>query len=121
MWRAVIRDKQGHIHPAAYTVRAVYSAWEALRFGDPRAQLLQGSAWDAAKPHVLRTLSWSTEPAEALAPLEHALDTAYRQTAGHWAANPPIRSSPASSDRGSCSRLGIVSQNRPPYVPYANR
>ena len=101
-WRAVIRDEKGRIHPAAYTVWAVYSAWEALRrhdlyhpgsphYGDPRAQLLQGLAWDAAKPHVLRTLSWSADPAEALAPLEQALDTAYRQTASHWDSNPAVR------------------------------
>ncbi len=101
-WRTVIRDEQERIHPAAYTVWAVYAAWEALRrhdlyhpgsprFGDPRAQLLQGPAWDVAKPHILRTLSWSADPAEALAPLERALDTAYRQTAGHWDANPAVR------------------------------
>ena len=101
-WRAVIRDEKGRIHPAAYTVWAVYAAWEALRrhdlyhpgsphYGDPRAQLLQGIAWDAAKPHVLRTLGWASDPAEALAPLAQALDSAYRQTAAHWADNPAVR------------------------------
>lgn len=101
-WRSVIRDEKGRIHPAAYTVCAVHSAWEALRrrdlyqvgsprYGDPRAQLLQGVAWDAVKPHVLRTLRWSDDPTEALAPLEAALDSAYRQTADNWTSNPAVR------------------------------
>ncbi|WP_430626202.1 Tn3 family transposase [Sulfobacillus thermotolerans] len=101
-WRAVVCDETGRIHPAAYTVWTVQAVWDALRrhdlynpgsvrYGDPRAQLLHGPAWDAAKPHMLRTLGWAVDPAEALTPLAQALDAAYRQTAAHWADNPAVR------------------------------
>ncbi len=40
---------------------------------------------------MLRTLGWASDPAEALAPLAQALDSAYRQTAAHWADNPAVR------------------------------
>ena len=89
--------------------------------GDPCAQLLQGPAWDAAKPHVLRTLSWSAEPTEALAPLEQALEPPIAKPPATGTQTRPCGSNLAFSDRGSCSPPWTVSQNRPRYAPYGNR
>jgi TnpA family transposase len=61
------------------------------RYGDPRAQLLQGSAWEAARPQVLRLLDWPSSADEALRPLAEELDKAYKQTAEHWPNNPAAR------------------------------
>ena len=101
-WRAVVLDDKERVNPPGYTVWAVHSLAEALRrhevylpessrYGDPRTQLLHGSAWEAAKPQVLRTLGWAAEPQAAIAPLAQALDTAYHQTAIHWPDNPAVR------------------------------
>jgi TnpA family transposase len=101
-WRAVAIDHQSRVRPRAYTFWALYRLEESLRrhdlyvarsdrYGDHRAQLLQGAAWDAVRPQVLRTLNWSGMAEESLAPLAAALDAAYRQTAGRWVENPSVR------------------------------
>jgi len=101
-WRVAVVNAANHIVPKAYTVWTLHHLWEALRrhdiyvpgstcYGDPRAQLLQDSAWEAARPHVLRTLGWTEDPDQTLEPLARALDTAYRETTARWDANPAVR------------------------------
>ena len=51
------------------------------RFTDPRAKLLSGSAWTAARPEICAGLSLAPEPQRALDQLGAQLDGAYRQTA----------------------------------------
>jgi hypothetical protein len=60
------------------------------RWADPRSLLLQGAAWEAARPQVCRLLNRSTEPAVELTALSHQLDAAYHQTAENLAANPAV-------------------------------
>jgi hypothetical protein len=50
------------------------------RFTDPRANLLSGSAWTAARPEISAGLSLDPEPERALDQLGAQLDSAYRQT-----------------------------------------
>lgn len=51
------------------------------RFTDPRAQLLSGPAWTAARPEICTGLSLAPDPQQALERLGAQLDGAYRQTA----------------------------------------
>jgi len=59
--------------------RDVYAAG-ADRWGDPRARLVSGPAWDAARGTVLTALGLDDEPAGHLAELTCALHAAYVQT-----------------------------------------
>jgi TnpA family transposase len=57
------------------------------RFTDPRAKLLSGAAWDAARPEICASLNQHPDPEHALDRLEAQLDGAYRQTAARLDAN----------------------------------
>ena len=59
----------------------------SARFTDPRAKLLTGAVWDAAKPEICTSLERDPDPQRALASLEAQLDGAYRQTAARLDAN----------------------------------
>jgi hypothetical protein len=61
------------------------------KYGDPRAQLLQGADWESVRPQILHSLDWSSDAEEALAPLEQELDQTYRQTIEHWEENTAVR------------------------------
>jgi len=57
--------------------RDVYAAGDSRRWGDPRARLLDGDAWEQARPQALTALRL-TEPAEThLSDLAGRLDAAY--------------------------------------------
>ena len=53
----------------------------SLRFADPRIGLLAGSAWEAARPSICRTLGLSTDGPAEVARLADRLDAAYQDTA----------------------------------------
>lgn len=57
------------------------------RFADPRAKLLSGAAWDAARPEICSSLNHDPDPERALDRLEGQLDGAYRQTAARLDTN----------------------------------
>ncbi len=61
------------------------------RWGDPRAKLLQGAAWEAARTDVCRTLGRSADGGHELATLAHHLDEAYRQAMEGLPANTGAR------------------------------
>ncbi|NMP24756.1 Tn3 family transposase [Sulfobacillus harzensis] len=101
-WRTVAVDDKGRIGKKAYTFWVLSRVLEGVRshdlyvtpserYGDPRAQLLQGAAWDAVRPQVLRTLNWAVDAESSLRPVREALDAAYRTTAAHWETNPAVR------------------------------
>jgi TnpA family transposase len=102
-WRKLIKkDSNDKINPCAYTFWVIERIYEAIqrrdvyinnseRYGDPRAQLLQGKAWESARPHVLRMLDWPLLAEEALKPLSEELDKSYRHTAKRWLDNPSVR------------------------------
>jgi Tn3 transposase DDE domain len=66
--------------------REIY-AIGADRWGDPRARLLDGVAWQDARPRVLKALDPPTDPEVQLRALSITLDGAYRQVAGELTAN----------------------------------
>ena len=57
------------------------------RYTDPRAKLLSGSAWEAARPEICASLNHHPDPEHALDRLGAELDGAYRQTAARLDAN----------------------------------
>jgi TnpA family transposase len=61
------------------------------RYADPRAGLLAGAEWEAARPIICRTLGLAAEPAPVLAALSDALDCTYRAVAARLPENPAVR------------------------------
>src|SRR3954451_25259180 len=70
--------------------RDVFAA-PSLRFADPRLGLLDGAAWEAARPTVCRTLGKSQNAAEEIGRLSERLDQAFRAVAGNLPKNASIR------------------------------
>ncbi len=61
------------------------------RYADPRAGLLDGAEWQAARPVICRTLGLSPESAPVLTALSEELDQTYKEVAAHFSANPAVR------------------------------
>lgn len=100
--RAVFKESINKVSPCAYTFWTIGRLLENLkhhdiyvseseRYGDPRAQLLQGETWESIRPHVLRTLDWKSSAEEALKPLAKELDAAYKRTSKRWNDNNSVR------------------------------
>jgi len=64
----------------ALRVRDVFAV-PSHRWGDPRAQLLDGPAWDAVRPQILDGLGLTSSVHEHLSGLVSVLDAAWRQLA----------------------------------------
>jgi hypothetical protein len=64
---------------------------KSLRYGDPRANLLQGAAWEAARAGVCRTLDLALNFDTELVGLTAQLDGAYHQTAVNLPTNAAVR------------------------------
>ena len=62
-----------------------------LRFADPRIGLLAGSAWEAARPSICRTLGLSTDGPAEVARLGERLDAAYQATAANLPKNAAVQ------------------------------
>lgn len=63
----------------------------SLRFADPRIGLLDGTAWEAARPTVCRTLGKSQNATEEIGRLTERLDQAFRSVAGNLPQNASVR------------------------------
>jgi TnpA family transposase len=61
------------------------------RWGDPRAKLLQGQAWQSMRAQVCRSLDHSPDPEPELQMLAQQLDEAYRRTAENLPTNASAR------------------------------
>ncbi len=62
-----------------------------LRYADPRAGLLDGAAWESARPAVCRSLGVSASGSEEVARMAGRLDAAYRATAARLPGNASVR------------------------------
>jgi hypothetical protein len=58
---------------------------------NPRAKLLQGSAWESARPSVCRTLNLNPKPEPEISTLKQQLDQAYQKTALNLPQNSEVR------------------------------
>ena len=63
----------------------------SLRYADPRIGLLDGSAWEAARPSICRTLGLSTDAPTEVSRLAERLDAAYRDTAANLPKNAAVQ------------------------------
>ena len=61
------------------------------KWADPRAKLLQGAAWEAARPQVCHGLGHTTDATAELDTLARQLDESYRRTVANLASNPFVR------------------------------
>jgi len=84
--------------------RDVY-ARGADRWGDPRARLLDGPAWQSARPRTLEALGLTADPVEHLTELAGTLDAAYRQLADGLPGNAAVE---VRDSRLRLERLGAV-------------
>ena len=96
----VVRD--GTVDPKAWTLCVVdrmraalrrrdLFASPSLRYADPRAGLLDGAAWESARPAVCRSLGVSASGPEEVARMAGRLDAAYRATAARLPGNASVR------------------------------
>ncbi len=101
-WRRLVHSSPGEIDRRAYTLCVLEQLRESLKrhdvfvrkskhWMDPRAQLLNGTAWETARPQVCRMLRLSPTADEELSLLRLELDETYRKTAAHFPKNEAIR------------------------------
>ena len=91
-WKRQVKAADGGVDSVGYRLclldamragirRRDLFASPSLRFADPRIGLLAGSAWEAARPSICRTLGLSTDGPAEVARLADRLDAAYQDTA----------------------------------------
>jgi hypothetical protein len=89
-WRPLALDEQQRVDRHGYTFCVLERLRDALRrrdvfvspserWADPRAKLLQGAAWEMARPTICRALRRSPDPEIELQALGRQLDAAYRR------------------------------------------
>jgi TnpA family transposase len=101
-WRRYVVRADGTVDPCAYTfcvldqLRA--TLWRrdlfvtpSVCYTDPRRGLLEGSAWDTARPLICRALGHHGTAEEALSMLRQQLDQTYRTVAANLPHNPAVR------------------------------
>lgn len=100
-WRPLVFPGEGKVDKNAYVFcvltqfhsrlkrREIY-AETSTRWRDPRAQLLDGAAWAAAKDTVLTALELPEDPDELLAGHAALLDSTYRGVAGRFNENDAV-------------------------------
>jgi len=88
--------------------RDVY-AHNSIRWGDPRANLLQGAAWEQARPQVLTALRLTQPVTSHLTDLAGRLDAAYLELATRLGpadgrdTNSPVRRNRTGQARSGCT------------------
>jgi TnpA family transposase len=101
-WRRLVLDSGQVVDRTFYTFAVLERLQQSLdrrevfvepseRWGDPRAKLLSGAAWESQRGQVCRTLGRSTDPHAELALLGQQLDAAYIETAKNLPENTSVR------------------------------
>ena len=101
-WRREVIGPDRRIDRRAYTVCVLERLQDSLRrrdvfvrpsvrWGDPRVKLLQGSAWESARPHVCRILGREATAATEIEALTRRLDETYRRTTANLPTNTAVR------------------------------
>ncbi|MBV8265443.1 MAG: Tn3 family transposase [Planctomycetaceae bacterium] len=101
-WRRFVIGPDQTIDRRAYTLCVLHRLQDGLRrrdvfvdrserWGDPRAKLLHGAAWEAARSQVCLSLGRQATAATELGTLRRQLDDAYRRTADNLPANDAVR------------------------------
>ena len=101
-WGRQVRDVNGTVDMTGYRLclldrlraairRRDIFVGTSFRYSDPRKGLLDGTAWEAARPAVCRTLGVSSNATEELDRLSRRLDDAFRHTAAGLPQNASLR------------------------------
>jgi TnpA family transposase len=101
-WKRLVVGNDKQVDRRAYTLCVLEQMQDALRrrdlyvaaserWGDPRAKLLQGAAWEALRPQVCRTLQRHADAGPELDKLSTLLDESYRRTAANLPTNTAVR------------------------------
>jgi TnpA family transposase len=101
-WHRLVFDQDDRIDRRFYTFCVLERLQDSLarrdvwvspseRWGNPRAKLLQGARWEAARPQVCRTLNLAHGPGPALETLTAQLEAAYRAVLNNLDQNPDLR------------------------------
>jgi TnpA family transposase len=101
-WRRFVIGPDQTIDRRAYTLCVLHRLQDGLRrrdvfvdrserWGDPRAKLLHGAAWEAARSQVCLSLGRQATAATELGTLRRQLDDAYRRTTDNLPANEAVR------------------------------
>lgn len=100
-WRPYVRTTTGDIDRLAYTYCVLDQLTDALRrrevfvtpsirYADPRLGMLEGKAWEMARPQVCRTFSRSADGRADLEQLTTHLDATYRTVAAALPTNTAV-------------------------------
>lgn len=122
-WRPrVVRD--GVVDPKVWTLclvermraalrrRDLFAA-PSLRYADPRAGLLDGAAWEAARPAVCRAVGISASGPEEVARMATRLDAVYRATAARLPENAAVRVETAADGTAALSLSALDKLEEP--------
>ncbi len=101
-WQRHVAREDGGVDAMAFTFCTLDKLRVALRrrdvyvtpswrYADPRAGLLTGAEWDAARPIVCRSLGLSAQPEPTLTLLAKELDDTYRAVAARLPENDAVR------------------------------
>lgn len=101
-WQRHVVQEDGQIDASAFAFCALDRLAVAIRrrdvfvspswrYADPRAGLLTGPEWEAARPIVCRSLGLTVQPEATLAALMQELDETYRRVAARLPDNDAVR------------------------------
>lgn len=101
-WQRHVVQDDGRINATAYSFCALDKLRSAIRrrdvfispswrYADPRAGLLAGAEWEAARPIVCRSLGLTAQPEATLSALTRELDETYRRVAARLPENDAVR------------------------------
>ena len=123
-WGHLLPDGAGNVDRKAYTLGVVESLSDGLRrrdvfvspserWTDPRAKLLSGKAWEAARPGVRRALGLPEDPEDCIGGLAGRLDEAYRRTAENLPGNAALRIGPNAQGADALDISGLDELEEP--------
>lgn len=109
-WSRLAVDESGKVDRKAFALGVLEALQDALkrrdvyipgseRYADPRAKLLSGRAWEAARPGVLRALELPDSAQHYLMEFGGRLDEAYRRTAKNLPTNADVSLDPKAKDK----------------------
>jgi len=101
-WMRQVSDENGGIDMTGYRLclldrmraairRRDLFVGASFRYSDPRKGLLEGAAWEAARPAVCRTLGVSSQADKELQRLSQRLNQTFRHTVANLPKNPSVR------------------------------
>jgi TnpA family transposase len=101
-WQRHVTPKDGRVDITAYAFCVLNRLRVAIRrrdvfvspswrYADPRAGLLSGAEWEAARPTVCRSLGLTVQPEATLSALTQELDETYRRVAARLPENHAVR------------------------------